>query len=55
MGNGNQNSIDLTKPFYSNPLLKPLNETHRTCPACRGYDLEKQWCNKCNGSGLCKK
>lgn len=23
----------------------------RTCPACRGYDLERQWCSVCDGRG----
>lgn len=22
-----------------------------TCPACRGYDLERRWCAHCNGTG----
>lgn len=23
----------------------------RSCPACRGYDLERQWCDVCKGYG----
>ena len=23
-----------------------------TCPKCRGYDLERQWCDHCNKSGF---
>lgn len=24
----------------------------RQCPACRGYELERQWCNVCKGYGV---
>lgn len=24
----------------------------RTCPACRGYDLERRWCRFCDGRGV---
>lgn len=24
------------------------------CQSCRGYDLERQWCQYCGGSGLVK-
>lgn len=23
----------------------------RTCPACRGYSLERRWCSVCDGRG----
>jgi len=26
----------------------------QTCPRCRGYWLERQWCALCNGNGLVK-
>lgn len=25
-----------------------------SCPQCRGYGLEKQWCDLCNGKGMIK-
>lgn len=24
----------------------------KTCPVCRGYEVERQWCSCCNGSGF---
>lgn len=24
----------------------------RTCPACRGYELERSWCSVCNKTGI---
>lgn len=27
------------------------NMTETTCPHCRGYELERQWCDVCGGSG----
>jgi hypothetical protein len=24
----------------------------RPCPACRGYELERHWCGRCDGRGV---
>ncbi|WP_020208995.1 hypothetical protein [Gilvimarinus chinensis] len=32
-------------------LIYPYGEKLATCPACRGYNLERQWCQHCNQSG----
>jgi len=27
---------------------------YKTCPVCRGYALESQWCGHCNKTGFIK-
>ncbi len=33
------------------PLLYPRQPV-TACPACRGYDLERQWCEVCDHTGI---
>lgn len=30
-------------------------ESIETCPRCRGYSLESQWCSTCKGAGFIAK
>lgn len=34
--------------------VEEKREKHVSCPNCRGYRLERQWCHVCNGSGFVK-
>jgi hypothetical protein len=33
------------------PFYRPIYYTHIPCPACRGYNLERQWCSVCDRKG----
>lgn len=39
--------IELSMSRVSFSARQPI----RCCPACRGYDLERQWCELCHGNG----
>jgi DnaJ-class molecular chaperone len=28
-----------------------FNKKYETCPHCRGYNVERQWCDHCKGDG----
>jgi DnaJ-class molecular chaperone len=28
-----------------------FNKKYETCPRCRGYNVERQWCDRCKGEG----
>lgn len=32
-------------------LFFSVRSPTRICPACRNYDLERQWCQRCNHTG----
>lgn len=32
--------------------LRAAGAQVRPCPACRGYDLERLWCSRCEGRGV---
>jgi hypothetical protein len=52
--------ISMTRESPS-PRSKPFNmrtrfwDKNKVCPACRGYDLEKQWCGVCRKTGFVPK
>jgi len=40
-------------PFQGQSFYRPT-EKLVNCPKCRGYNLERQWCDLCDGKGYVK-
>lgn len=39
-------------PQWKQDVCLTKYSIYKTCPRCRGYDLEKQWCLVCNKTGF---
>lgn len=37
---------------FGGRFKRAMSPIFSVCPVCRGYDLERSWCDHCNKSGL---
>ncbi|WP_020208238.1 hypothetical protein [Gilvimarinus chinensis] len=49
---GRAEAVHINSDGLSETLIYPYGEKLTPCPACRGYNLERQHCATCKGSGF---
>lgn len=52
-GFGEHSSKGIRRPNLGQSAYRPT-EKLVNCPKCRGYNLERQWCDLCDGKGYVK-
>ncbi len=49
---GRAEAVHINNAGLSETIIYPYGEKLTPCPACRGYNLERQHCATCKGSGF---
>lgn len=45
-----RNEVDVNRLVRRSRMFR--QRKYRVCPRCRGYDLERQWCDDCGAKGV---